>query len=532
MADGAQVFAISDLTLNGHPVSSCMVTYQVGAVPVCTVVPVLGTAPDGSTEGAQWIADLQNGTEAELVLSFAGTNLLLFKGRISGQQVDASAGAYGAMGRSTSTINITHMLGDLESFSFGQREFYIGGYRDRFIPPTTAGRTDALTLSAMMHTPALEALKPAVHIRDIMSMLVEWYQGNTSGMTVNVAELLKASSVKMRSFNEEISIIKALKDTTADAIRSGVGSGATPLALTKVLADFCMLTLMPRLTDGAIVPNLPVIKQSGGTPFSDKNVTAIWRGTRLPVLPTTRVCVHHIPPADFKSESASVFIGEYKVNVERNTTLIGSTYPPVANGQRVDNILVSMPPPILKDVLHKVLIGDTTTVMPPRSVENTCRADMPAASERSQKDRTGQVPQAQGRAESEVVGEAAARAIYCTRAYSECSASIFLAPGYVFSGGLRRDTAALNQGWEDDSLWGFLGKVVRFQSPYSEQGRLAKQDLVGYVNTMTIEINRAAPSASVQVGLGYVRPVAKDREHSIDVSNHPLFVSLTGLKVE
>ena len=100
-------------------------------------------------------------------------------------------GAYSAMGRSTSTINITHMLGDLESFSFGQRVLH-RGYRDRFIPPTTAGRTDALTLSAMMHTPALEALKPAVHIRDIMSMLVEWYQGNTSGMTVNVAELLKS----------------------------------------------------------------------------------------------------------------------------------------------------------------------------------------------------------------------------------------------------------------------------------------------------------------------------------------------------
>ena len=74
------------------------------------------------------------GTEAEVELTYKGGSLVLFKGRISSVQMDASAGGYGMSGRSMTIITITHMMGDLDAISFGQREFIIGGWRDRLNP--------------------------------------------------------------------------------------------------------------------------------------------------------------------------------------------------------------------------------------------------------------------------------------------------------------------------------------------------------------------------------------------------------------
>ena len=59
MADAAQIFSITSLTLNGkYPLSACTATFEMGGIPVCTVVPVVGTTDAGKTAGAAWLAQL------------------------------------------------------------------------------------------------------------------------------------------------------------------------------------------------------------------------------------------------------------------------------------------------------------------------------------------------------------------------------------------------------------------------------------------------------------------------------------------
>lgn len=532
MADAAQIFSITSLTLNGkYPLSACTATFEMGGIPVCTVVPVVGTTDAGRTAGAAWLAQLGYGTEAEVELTYKGGSLVLFKGRISSVQMDASAGGYGMSGRSMTIITITHMMGDLDAISFGQREFIIGGWRDRFEPEHIKGSMGALLDDIVMNTPPLQERKVASHISYILDALTKWYQHKTTGLQIDVASLLKATNVVIRDFGFSASVINGVVTTTIQAIDGGLKAKATVLGIARTLADFCMLTIAPRLTDCVLIPNIPMIKQYGGTPFGSKYVTGVWRGVRSPVLPTTHVAVHAMKPARYSSELMGLKPADYEVNLQSWSVLGNIVYPPIGEDTTIDNVLVAMPPPILVSALNSVLMpnDDEKPVEPKWQVPTT---HLLSPDENLFRNRSGEAPKAQAEKDGVTIGEAAAKALYCAVAYRECTSKLLLAPGYVLGGGLRRDSTSADQGWEDGTLWSIIGKVISFQSAYSEQGKLVKQDLVGYVNTMTVEIDRTVPSASVSLGLSHVRTALKDRQHSINSADHPLFTKVTGLKVQ
>lgn len=530
MSRDPNVFSIKGLTLNGRPLMSFTTTFEVNGVPAATAVPVAGTSFTGREEGSKWLADLDYGTPATVSLTHGGGETVLFKGRISGVSMDSSAGSHGVSGKSYPTVALTHSLGDLEAFSFGQREFAMGGWRKRFEPPFTAGRTSALLQQDLVDTPELRSLKPGAHIRELMTYLTEWYQHETSGERIDVRSLLKATTAAMRNFNDANGVMQGIRTASLKAVTGGLGTGATVLALARTLASFCLFSIVPRLEDGVLIPDVPVMRHAGGKAFSSRYVIDVWSASVREVLPITRVCVHTVMPARFESEKTGIRPGAYAVDLMKDSDLKGAVYPPLAAGEPVDNILVSMPPPVLESLLTRIL-GDEGRPLPvARDAKVMSSASILPESERRTTDLYGREPQTQAATDGLTVAEAAAKAIYCARAYAGRTARVSFAPGYVLGGGLAADFE--RAGWEDDSVWGFLGKTVRFQSPYPEGGGLAKQDLIGYVRAMTVSLEKGSPSARVEATLDNVRTVAQDRKHSLLPSQHPLFTDVSGLKVE
>ena len=96
---------------------------------------------------------------------------------------------------------------------------------------------------------------------------------------------LKATNVVIRDFGFPASVINGVVTTTIQAIDGGLKAKATVLGIARTLADFCMLTIAPRLTDCVLIPNIPMIKQYGGTPFGSKYVTGGVEGRAFPCPP-------------------------------------------------------------------------------------------------------------------------------------------------------------------------------------------------------------------------------------------------------
>ena len=118
-----------------------------------------------------------------------------------------------------------------------------------------------------------------------------------------------------------------------------------------------------------------------------------------------------------------------------------------------------MPPPVLESLLTRIL-GDEGRPLPvARDAKVMSSASILPESERRTPDLYGRAPQTQAATDGLTVAEAAAKAIYCARAYAGRSARVSFAPGYVLGGGLAADFE--RAGWEDDSVWGLLGKTVR-----------------------------------------------------------------------
>lgn len=531
MASQEQTYHIRSLAMNGQPLASCIATFQVGAVPVCTVVPVTGISPSGGSYGAGWINEVEYGDPAIVELSGSTGTFILFTGRVSGITTQASPGILGGDGAAITTITLTHNLGDLEALSFGVREFiYDGTTRKRLSNPVLDNHLGAVTLRDIMRTQALVERKPAKHITELLQMFSDWYQNSPTGAAINVRTVLKACDVVARDFGSLPALQEGILEASEQAVGSGLSSGATVLALARVIADFCMLTIVPRLEDGIIVPNVPVIKHHGDAAFGSRYVTEVQREVHIPVLPTTRVCVHAVRPLLFLAEQMAVDT-KYQINPQQDSHLPGYYYP-VLDGSKVDSVLVSSAPAILRKMLDKSLYRENTEASGRPSETSTVTGNMPSADTRATADRSGDRPATQALTESKLIGEAAARGIYCARAYSECRSGLMLVPGYVFGGGLNRDMRTAFHGWEDGSIWSLLGKVVKFQTPYSQRGALVRQELVGYVNQMSVEIVRSVPSASVRIGFTHVRSVKEDDKHSILTNDHPIFTAVTGLKAE
>jgi len=132
----------------------------------------------------------------------------------------------------------------------------------------------------------------------------------------------------------------------------------------------------------------------------------------------------------------------------------------------VDNILVSMPPPVLESLLTRIL-GDEGRPCRLRGREGDVVRKHLAGKRTPDDDLYGREPQTQAATDGLTVAEAAAKAIYCARAYAGRSARVSFAPAMSWGRACRGFRAGRLGGRQ---CLGFLGKTVRFQSPYPEGG--------------------------------------------------------------
>lgn len=522
------ILSLSELQMNGHPLSAFSVNFAVGGVPVAMAVPVTGSSPTGFSMDSSWINALSYGDAAVVTVNAGKDRHTLFSGHVSNVGVDASPGGLGISSTVATHIGLTHSLGKLDALAFGLREFTTDAVSRKPFHNEDAGRNYASPISTnMMSTSALRSGKPAVHVRDIVDLLVKWYQqGDESG--ISVKELVKAIPVTTRNLLSYSHLLEAgIEEVTFQAVNGGMAAKSTAWGILTSLASVCLLTVVPRLEDGVLVPDFPMVKFSQGLSLGAANVLSIGSRRSIPVLPTSRVCAYAIAPMKYASMSLSG-PKEYSVQLEASTPSIDGYYYPKEAAESTDNILMLPIPPLLQRLMAASLMGDGSNSASGSSDGQTINGTAAKALEGADRaDGIGAAPVVQSASDGLTVGEAAAKALYCKHAYSECSAAISLAPGYVLGGGLKRDLQAGARGWEDDSLYSLLGRTIAFRTPVAKPSQ-GDTRMVGCVTAMDLELSSAAPSASVVLHLSHVRTEAQDRKHSFDETGHPIYSTVKG----
>jgi hypothetical protein len=84
----------------------------------------------------------------------------------------------------------------------------------------------------------------------------------------------------------------------------------------------------------------------------------------------------------------------------------------------------------------------------------------------------------------------------------------------------------------DGSIYALLGQVIGVEASLPGESTQASNSFVGYVNSVAISVNLQASDLSCQITLSNVRTKAEDDQHSIALSEHPLYENVEDAGVE
>lgn len=520
------ILSVTGLDLNDRPISAAEISFSVGGLPTANLVPVTGESVERRTHNSEWVSSLTYGDPGKLVITTDRGSFDLFHGRVSGVGVSASPGGFSSPSTSTTAIQLAHNAAALDGVVLGVREFTNNSLR-RDVFRNKEAHKDHLyaTFENLLYTDALRRLELGVHARDITHIFSEWYQ-NTIG-EADVKGLVKAVAVACSGIesNHRDKLEGSAADTTIRAITGAMASKTSLWQILRSMAEQFFLRSIPRLQDVVLVPNAPGMVFDNGLRFGNEHVLSVSDVRRIPALPTTRVCVYMVRPAQHMAEQE--INPEYTVD-PRGTRGGHDYYYYPRKSSASDSLIMLSVPPILRNIMSSILTegGDHPAHSPIDRL--MCVDGGEVFDDLSSRDLTGSPAISQSPGEAVLVGDMAARMLYCAYAYQERQATISLAPGYVFSERFRRDLQRAGERWEDGSIFGLLGKTVSFQSPYADNVATTRQVMVGNVNSVRVNVNTTSPLLDVILNLTHVRTEKMDRLHSLKTGQHPLYPNLQG----
>jgi len=493
--------------------------------PSCTVVPIVGKAPlDGKKDTTKEVNALSIGTKTKVVMIWNGKEVTLFSGRVAYKRFDHFTGNYPTTSTFVPVINIGHNVLDLSSVAMTTMIFSRENGSSLYMPFSGTSATEGTGAFSVnkYNTLSLSKRQLAAHIVDILDAVAEWYQQVAHGgqALVKVKELVKPSTCTYREdlVRSGESMAPSILYATRNTIANSAMGKQTFYALLSALADYCMLSIIPRLNDVTLVPETVGFKPPEDAPvISRKYVTRVRYGESRKEIPINRVMVNFVDVCTWLPPQMA---NDMNIKIDPNRTSLdykdvaqtGSVYPAAEKDKSFLNAVQASPPPILQGLL----LGSLSTRGRKPSDEGTTTLGGGLGTADETVDQGGEVAHVQSSAEALTIGEATAKLLYGALAYSGGLIEVSMA----FDGLLAHGKQIKGS---DGSIYALLGKVITVNAamPYEEDS--AASSFVGYVNSVTVSVNTQAPSLGCTLTLSNVRPKGEDDKHSIKLSEHPLY---------
>lgn len=497
-------------------------------LPSCTVMPVVGNAPiDGKRVDPQTLDALTIGTKAKVIIVLGGRDVTLFSGRVVYRRFDHFRGAYPTSSTFVPIISLGHNILDLSSLVMTTVIFSSNTGSTKY-PPFIGGMY-GWDATGRFSTDALASRQLASHIREILSLLADWYQRVSDGgeALVNVNNLVKASTCAYRDIITSMGpkpLADAVIKLTSDVVNNAVVGRQTFYNILNALADYCLLSIIPRLEDAVLVPETVGFKRPVNAPIiSRKYVTRVRYGESKKAIPINRVAVNYTSTYGWSPEETAGR-SESIVTLSGSSVYPGSFYPKAEAGKTFLNAIQVSAPPILSKLLVGVstVSGDKQADIIPSTMEDGAYATAKADRGLSQ---SGEAPFNQSTEDAITIMEATEKMMYGSLAYSGGMVEISL----VLEGLIAHSKSIKHS---DGSIYALLGQVIGVEAALPGEQTQASSSFVGYVNSVAISVNLQASDLSCQITLSNVRTKAEDDQHSIALSEHPLYENVEDAGVE
>lgn len=503
------------LAVNGMvlPIRQFNVNFSIGMIPTCSVVPVTGMSQHGSPQNIT--SKMTNGMRAVLYLSVNDKAYVIFAGYVLTVAVGTDSGGYRSNLAYQVIVTLSHNAGALAAYGFGQRNFLpFGVWRDNFLKEED---NIGINIEKVVETEGLKENLPAVHCKQLVEKIMTWYQQGGSGYP-NATGIIRASNVKFKDIIQSSGIANgALKSgitlQSRTILSSSFGGSTTAFDLLKALASSCLLTLVPSTYYLNVVPSLPMQAWERGkspTITAKYIINASWTSS-FDLIPTTCVWVP-------------------RRSVNRNTVYknANAPYNPLTHdmffnqasyfrypNQDTGSSLILNPPQIFNYLLDLELVSSGgKTVKGNRNYSggfvdvNTARV--------KPKNKVSQAPN-----DSNTIGSKCAQMLYGLHAYAQSQVTLVVDPAFNFSGAAGGQ-ALFGRSWAEQTVIGLLGRTIAFVMPTGVDNDVENGWFVGYVNSISIELNRDNSQFLYRLLLTSVRPYITDY-HALKVSDNPLF---------
>lgn len=498
-------------------------------LPSCTVIPVVGNAPiDGKRVDPKTLDAITIGTKAKVIIVVGGRDVTLFSGRVVYRRFDHFRGAYPTSSTFVPIISLGHSILDLSSLVMTTVIFSpsTGGTE---YPPFEGGRYE-WAAAGRFSTNSLTNRKLAGHIREVLSLLADWYQRVSDGgeALVDVNNLVKASTCTYRDIITSMGpnpFTGAVTELTGNVVNNAVVGRQTFYNILNALADYCLLSIVPRLEDAVLVPETVGFKRPANSPIiSRKYVTRVRYGESKKDIPINRVAVNYTSTYGWLPEETAGRTSESIVTLAGSSAYTGSFYPKAEAGKTFLNAVQVSAPPILSKLLVGIstVSGDKQADIIPSTMEDGAYAEAKADRGLSQ---AGETPFNQSPEDAMTIMSATEKMMYGSLAYSGGMVEVSL----VLEGLIAHSQSVKHS---DGSIYALLGQVIGVEASLPGESTQASNSFVGYVNSVAISVNLQASDLSCQITLSNVRTKAEDDQHSIALSEHPLYENVEDAGVE